>query len=131
MHNTRKETIVSLPRRSRIGVSLPMLNQPRERYAEFAALADDAGFDSVWDYEFYRNPFIIHALCARATRNIKLATGLAAGVGRSPFEMANAALDVDELPGGRLILGIGTGGGDWPEYFNGNDIDKPMTRISE
>lgn len=30
---------------SRIDVSLPMLNQPYERYAEFAAL-DDTGFDS-------------------------------------------------------------------------------------
>lgn len=47
---------------SRMGASLPMLNQPYQRYAEFAALAEDAGFDSVWDYEFYRNPFITHAL---------------------------------------------------------------------
>jgi alkanesulfonate monooxygenase SsuD/methylene tetrahydromethanopterin reductase-like flavin-dependent oxidoreductase (luciferase family) len=116
---------------SRLGITMPILNQPYSNFPIFAKLADEAGFDSVWDYEFYRNPFIIHALCAGVTRNIKLATGLAAGVGRSPFEMANAALDVEELSGGRLILGIGTGGGDWAEYFNGNDIDHPATRISE
>lgn len=116
---------------SKLGVTMPILNQPYLKFPEFAALADEAGLDSVWDYEFYRNPFIIHALCARATKNIKLATGLAAGVGRSPFEMANAALDVEELSNGRLILGIGTGGGDWAEYFNGNDIDKPVSRMSE
>ena len=37
---------MTLSAQSRIGVSLPMLNQPYERYAEFAALAEAAGFDS-------------------------------------------------------------------------------------
>ena len=76
--------------RSRIGVSLPMLNQPYERYPEFASLAEDAGFDSVWDYEFFRNPFITHALNARATNRIQLGTGIATAAPRTPFEMANA-----------------------------------------
>jgi hypothetical protein len=35
------------PETSRIGVSLPMLNQPYEKFAELAALADQAGLDSV------------------------------------------------------------------------------------
>lgn len=82
---------------SRVGVSLPMLNQPYERYPEFAALAEHAGFDSVWDYEFYRNPFITHALNARATSRIQLGTGIATAAPRTPYEMANAAADVDEL----------------------------------
>ena len=25
-------------------------------WAKMAAMAEDTGFDSVWDYEFYRNP---------------------------------------------------------------------------
>jgi probable F420-dependent oxidoreductase len=122
---------VSLPSRSRIGVSLPMLNQPYERYAEFAALAEDAGFDSVWDYEFYRNPFITHALNARATCRIQLGTGIATAASRTPFEMANAAADVDELSGGRTLLGLSTGGAGWTEIFNGTDIDRPLTRLRE
>ncbi|CQD18135.1 luciferase-like protein [Mycobacterium lentiflavum] len=116
---------------SRIGVSLPMLNQPYERYPEFAALADDAGFDSVWDYEFYRNPFITHALNARATSRIQLGTGIATAAPRTPYEMANAAADVDELSGGRALLGLGTGGAGWMECFNGTDIDRPLKRIRE
>jgi alkanesulfonate monooxygenase SsuD/methylene tetrahydromethanopterin reductase-like flavin-dependent oxidoreductase (luciferase family) len=116
---------------SRIGISMPGLNQPYAKFPELAGLADAAGFDSLWDYEFYRNPFIIHALCARETKSIRLATGLAACAGRTPFEMANAAMDVDEISGGRMILGLGTGGAGWAEFFNGNDVDKPLTRISE
>jgi alkanesulfonate monooxygenase SsuD/methylene tetrahydromethanopterin reductase-like flavin-dependent oxidoreductase (luciferase family) len=45
--------------------------------------------------------------------------------------MANAAMDVDELSGGRLLLGIGPGGAGWAEFFHGNDVDKPVTRMRE
>lgn len=116
---------------SRIGVSLPMLNQPYGRYPELAALADDAGFDSLWDYEFFRNPFITHALNARATSRIQLATGIATAASRTPFEMANAAADVDEISGGRSILGISTGGAGWTDVYNGADVSHPLPRMRE
>src|SRR6201986_2670234 len=112
---------MTLSAQSRIGVSLPMLNQPYERYAEFAALAGAAGFDSVWDYESYRNPFITHALTARAPSRIQLGTGIATAPPRTPYEMANAAADVDELSGGRTLLGLGTGGGGGVGGFHGHD----------
>lgn len=116
---------------SRLGVSMPMLNQPYEKYPQFARLADEAGFESLWDYEFYRNPFITHALCAGVTQNIKLATGIAAASGRAPNEMANAAADVDELSHGRAILGVSTGGAEWADHFNGVEVDHPLTRMRE
>jgi probable F420-dependent oxidoreductase len=110
---------------------MPMLNQPYEKYPEFAKLADEAGFDSLWDYEFYRNPFITHALCARVTHNIKLGTGIAAASGRAPNEMANAAADVDELSRGRAVLGLSTGGAGWADCYNGSDVDHPVARMRE
>jgi probable F420-dependent oxidoreductase len=116
---------------SRLGVSMPMLNQPYEKYPEFARSAEDAGFDSVWDYEFYRNPFVAHALCARATKSIKLGTGIAAACGRAPNEMANATADVDELSNGRAILGLSTGGAGWADCYNGTDVDHPLPRMRE
>jgi probable F420-dependent oxidoreductase len=116
---------------SRLGVSMPMLNQPYENYPKFARLADEAGFYSLWDYEFYRNPFVAHALCAGVTRDIKLCTGIAAAAGRTPNEMANAAADVDELSNGRMVLGLSTGGADWAEHYNGTEIDRPLSRMRE
>ncbi|MET0984577.1 MAG: LLM class flavin-dependent oxidoreductase [Steroidobacteraceae bacterium] len=116
---------------SRLGVSMPMLNQPYEKYPQFARLADEAGFFSVWDYEFYRNPFITHAVCAGVTKNIQLATGIAAASGRAPNEMANAAADVDELSNGRTLLGLSTGGAEWADCYNGTDVDHPLTRMRE
>ncbi len=113
------------------GISIPVLNQGMADIPSMAAAADEAGFDSVWDYEFYRNPFIMHALNAQVTKNITLATGIAAAAGRTPFELANAAADVDELSGGRAIIGFSTGGEGFAEDFNGVPIDRPATRLRE
>jgi probable F420-dependent oxidoreductase len=116
---------------TRIGISMPMLNLPADRYPELARLADDAGFDSLWTYEFYRNPFVTLAGCARATQRIQLCTGIAAATARTPNEMAQAAADVDEISNGRMVLGVGIGGSSWAEFYNGTDIHKPLSRVRE
>jgi len=116
---------------AKLGVTMPGLNQPIDAFPRMARAAEDAGFDSVWDYEFYRNPFLIHAMTAASTREITLGTGLAAAAARTPFEMANAAADVDETSGGRLILGVGTGGGGFAEFLHGSPTDRPAARMRE
>lgn len=115
----------------RLGITMPILNQPYELFPELAGLADEAGFDSVWDYEFFRNPFVIHGICARATSRIRHATGIATACSRSPFEMANAAADIDELTDGRMLLGLSTGGAMWTDVFNGADVSHPLPRLRE
>lgn len=115
----------------RIGASLPILNQPYDNLPRLALAAEEAGLDSVWSYEFYRNPFTIHALCAQATSSITLGIGIAETVARTPFEMANGAADVDELSGGRTLLGMGTGGGGLELFHGLEHADKPVTRMRE
>ncbi|MEZ5482665.1 MAG: LLM class flavin-dependent oxidoreductase [Porticoccaceae bacterium] len=122
---------MSLQSTSKLGISMPGLNQPIHKFAELARLADDAGFDSVWAYEFYRNAFIIQSQAAVTTNNIDLCIGLAAAAQRTPFEMANAAADIDELSGGRVRLVVGPGGASFAEHYNGTDIDRPATRMRE
>lgn len=94
-------------------------------------MAEDAGFDSVWDYEFYRNPLVIHGMTAQVTSTIPLGTGLVTSAGRSPFVMANAAADVDEASGGRLILGVSTGAAAFTDLMNGSDSSRPAARTRE
>ena len=62
---------------SKLGVTMPGLTQPISAFPKMAAMAEDAGFDSVWDYEFYRNPFVIHGTTAQKTSRIPLGIGLA------------------------------------------------------
>jgi alkanesulfonate monooxygenase SsuD/methylene tetrahydromethanopterin reductase-like flavin-dependent oxidoreductase (luciferase family) len=114
-----------------LGVTIPILRTPAEKFGEFAQLADAAGFRSLWLPEDYRNPFVMHTVTAAATKDIRLATGIAQAFGRSPFEMANAAVDVDELSGGRLILGIGSAGDDWLRAFHSSNNSNVIARISE
>jgi alkanesulfonate monooxygenase SsuD/methylene tetrahydromethanopterin reductase-like flavin-dependent oxidoreductase (luciferase family) len=116
---------------SNLGLSVPVLQTPMHKFGELGRLADDAGFRSLWDYESYRNPFLLHAITAAATKRIQLGTGIAQAFIRSPFEAANAAADVDELSGGRVILGIGPGGPDWLEAFHSTDAANAISRMSE
>ncbi len=116
---------------SRLGVSMPGVNQPMHRFGEMARLAEDSGFDSVWGYEAYRNGFVQQATAATTTSKIDLAIGLAAAAQRTPFEMSNAAMDVNELSNGRLRLVIGPGGASFNEFYNGVKLDRPATRMRE
>jgi alkanesulfonate monooxygenase SsuD/methylene tetrahydromethanopterin reductase-like flavin-dependent oxidoreductase (luciferase family) len=115
----------------RVGISMPMLNQPIDRFAELARLADEAEFDSVWSYEFYRNPFIAQGLTAGVTNTIDLYTGIATACSRTPFEMANAAADVDEVSGGRMVVGLSPGAASFSDALNGTEMNRPVARMRE
>ncbi len=74
-------------------------------------MAEEAGFHAVW---FAENPFergVLPALagCALATRRIGLGIGVFNPYNRHPTLMAMEAAALDELAGGRVTLGIGSG----------------------
>ncbi len=75
-----------------------------------AVRAEAAGFESVWTTEFFNaNGLVRLAAIATATTRIKLGTGIAYAFMRSPMLAATGAMDIDELSGGRMILGLGSG----------------------
>lgn len=75
-----------------------------------ARRAEDAGFDSVWTTEFFNaNGLVRLAAIAASTRQIQLGTAIAYAFMRTPMLAASAAMDIDELSGGRMILGLGSG----------------------
>jgi probable F420-dependent oxidoreductase len=115
----------------RIGVTLPSRTGPIPQVFEYARRAEQAGFYSAFDYEVWRNPFTMLAGAAVRTERIKLGTGLAAAFSRSPFEAANAAADIDEMSGGRMLFGIGTGVPEFLTRLHSTDCKKPAGRMSE
>jgi probable F420-dependent oxidoreductase len=115
----------------RIGITLPSRTGPIEGIGEKARRAEDAGFQSVWTYEVYRNPFNLLTVAAAATERATLGTGLAAAFSRSPFEAANAAADIDELSGGRMLYGLGTGSPQFLRDFHSTDAKHALGRMSE
>jgi probable F420-dependent oxidoreductase len=76
--------------------------------AEAAREAEDAGFESVWVAETARSAFVQAAVVASATSRVLVGTDIALAFPRSPTITAMAARDVDELSGGRFVLGLGS-----------------------
>ncbi len=93
---------------------------------EAAARADAAGFESVWTTEFFNaHGFVRLAAVATATKRVKLGTGIAYAFMRTPMLAASAAMDIDELSGGRMILGLGSGTRSMNENWYSMPFDTP------
>ena len=71
-----------------------------------ARYAEARGFDSIWVTEFFnQHGFVRLAAVAAQTSRVKLGTGIAYAFMRTPMLAASAAMDLDEMSGGRMILG--------------------------
>jgi alkanesulfonate monooxygenase SsuD/methylene tetrahydromethanopterin reductase-like flavin-dependent oxidoreductase (luciferase family) len=68
---------------------------------------------------------------AMTTQCITLGTGIASAFSRSPFEVACAAADLDDLTGGRFILGVGTGAPEALRAFHNTKASEPVARMRE
>jgi alkanesulfonate monooxygenase SsuD/methylene tetrahydromethanopterin reductase-like flavin-dependent oxidoreductase (luciferase family) len=80
----------------------------------FARRAEEAGFDSVWTGESVLartrvEPLSLLAAVATATSRVRLGTAALIGPLRHSLALASQAATVDQLSGGRLILGLGAG----------------------
>ena len=99
---------------------------------ELAKRAEDAGLASVWTAEFFnQHPFVPLAAIARETERVSIGTAIANAFTRSPVVHATAALDLDELSGGRMQLGLGSGTSRMMEEWYGVTFDKPAARMTE
>jgi luciferase-type oxidoreductase len=120
------------PGRLSLGLVMPLtdLTHPRiDQPAQFAhaALADELGFDALWvrdvplnspnypDPVGHLDPWVHLGALAARTRRIALVTGAIVTPLRHPLHTAKAAISVDVLSHGRLVLGLGSG--DRPPEF--------------
>jgi len=100
--------------------------------ADAARRAEAAGFESVWATEFYdRSATVALAAMAQATSEIELGSAIAYAFGRTPVVLAAEARDLDELSGGRLTLGLGTGTRRMQQDWHGLDGEHPAGRMEE
>ena len=97
-----------------------------------AQQAEQAGFDSVFTVEFFnQHAFAVLGAIAATTSRIGIGTGIANAFTRSPLVHATAAMDLDELSGGRMVLGLGSGTRRMNTDWWGMPFEKPATRMKE
>jgi probable F420-dependent oxidoreductase len=128
-----------------VGVQLPEVER-EVRWPELRAIArtaEQAGFDSIWvgDHLLYRfssgetrgpwEAWTTLAGLAEATERVTIGPLVAATAFHSPFMLAKQAATVDEISGGRLVLGIGAGWNE-PEFKAlGAPFDHRISRFEE
>jgi F420-dependent oxidoreductase-like protein len=100
---------------------------------ELVKRAEQVGFDSVWTAEAYGSDAITPlAWIGAHTSKIKLASGIMQLPGRSPANTAMTAMTLDQLSGGRFVLGLGTSGPQVVEGWHGVPFgSKPLTWLKE
>lgn len=101
--------------------------------SEQARFAEDAGFSSFWLPESHfggaaaiPEPLMLLAAVAAATRTIRLATTSYLLPLRHPLQAAEQVAVLDQLSGGRVILGVGRGYA--PALFQAFNVDRSEKR---
>ena len=117
------------------GVNASGAGRGPERFralVESAREAEAVGCTNVWVSELYsRSATVPMAALATGTETIGIGSNIAYGVGRSPLMWAAEARDLDELSGGRLVLGLGNGTPKMMEAWHGVDGSAPAARMAE
>ena len=98
-----------------------------------AKMAERLGFKSVWTTQLpdARDAAILLAAYAQATERVMLGTGVLPIYTRHPTAMAQMAASLDEMSGGRFILGIGISHKVTVESMGGLRLERPVEAMRE
>ena len=100
----------------RFGVAVRQGLTP-SRLIELSRPIEQAGFDQLWysNHKLYRDLWIGMAVAGQATERTEIGSFVAEQYSQHPAQIAAAIATIDELSGGRAILGMGAGGANFKE----------------
>jgi len=114
-------------------LSMPLMyaGNPRAAADSVAAL-EKAGLDTVWVAEVYGfdSPTLMGYLAAK-TETIQIGSAIMNVYSRTPALLAQTAAGLDNVSGGRAILGLGASGPQVIEGWHGMAYSKPLGRTRE
>lgn len=107
-------------------------SKPPRGFIELAKTAESLGYDSIWTAEAYGSDALTPlAWIGANTSKIRLGTGICQMSARAPTATAMAAMTIDHLSEGRMILGLGVSGPQVVEGWYGAPFAKPLARTRE
>lgn len=98
---------------------------------DLARAAEAHGFDCAWGGEANnKDPTVMLSAIAAVTTRLKVGSAIYHILGRTPATLALQAMGLDELSGGRFLLGIGSSNPTIAKW-HGQSFDRPLSRIQE
>ena len=115
----------------KLSTQLTYSGDPRAAADAVAAL-EKAGLDTVWVAEAYGfdSPTLMGYLAAK-TETIEIGSAILNIYSRTPGALLQTAAGLDNVSGGRAILGLGASGPQVIEGFHGVPYSKPLARTAE
>jgi len=108
------------------GAQLPM-----DAIPALARRAEEHGFDCAWGGEANnKDPTVMLSAIAAVTTRLKVGSAIYHILGRTPATLALQAAGLDELSGGRFLLGIGSSNPTIAKW-HGQTFDHPLGRVQE
>src|SRR5688572_13326959 len=103
-----------------------------EQQLEVVREAESLGYDSVWTAEAYgSDTATVLAWVAAQTEKIRIGSAIFQMPARTPAMTAMTAATLDQLSGGRMILGIGSSGPQVAEGWHGQPFARQLQRTRE
>lgn len=117
----------------RLGLMLGYANGRRmDLPVELVQEADRLGVWAVWTAEAYGSDAVTPlAWLGALTQRIKLGTAIMQMPGRSPANAAMTAMTLNQLSGGRFLMGLGLSGPQVVEGWHGVSYARPLARTRE
>ena len=118
----------------RLGLSIGYwgLGLTSEQQLELVREVESAGFDSVWAAEAYgSDAATVLGWLAGQTERIRIGSAIFQMPARSPAMTAMTAATLDQLSGGRMLLGIGSSGPQVAEGWHGQRFARQLARTRE
>jgi probable F420-dependent oxidoreductase len=116
----------------RLGITIPLDGFHNSHFGELVRHAEGLGYADAWSYETFQGDALTPvAAAATLTQRMRLGTAIVAAFTRPPALIAISSASVQQLSGGRFVLGIGISTPTIVEQWMGIPYKLPVTRLRE
>ena len=116
----------------RLGLNIGYSGAKIELPLDMIRAADELGYYAVWTAEAYGSDAVTPlAWVGAQTNNVRLGTAIMQMPARTPAMTAMTAMTLDQLSGGRFLLGLGLSGPQVVEGWHGQVYGKPLMKTRE